>query len=125
MNYLNEEIGKRISHLRHENNLTQEQLAEKLDISIKHCSEVERGVASLSLERFMDLCEIFDTNLDFLIRGKSSCGIEMLPDSFIECVRNSNEHDLKIIREYLQMFMKIKSLNSSEKGCVTELNKEK
>lgn len=53
------EMGARIAALRKENAITQEKLAEILDISVKHCSEVERGVSSLSLEKLIYLSDFF------------------------------------------------------------------
>lgn len=38
MENLYAKIGQRIVQIRHANNLTQYQLAEMLDISVKHCS---------------------------------------------------------------------------------------
>ena len=112
MNSLNEEIGKRISHLRKEHNMTQEQLAEKLDISIKHCSCVERGMASLSLERFIDLCDILDTNLDYLIRGSTADKNSKIPPSLIESFTCASEGELYVLKEYWNLYLKIKSCNN-------------
>ncbi len=111
MNNLNEEIGKRISKLRKEHHFTQEQLAEKLDISIKHCSCVERGVAALSLERLIDLCGIFDTNLDYLIRGYQNPDISKIPPSFLELFHTADDSELQILTEYLQMYNKIRGFD--------------
>jgi transcriptional regulator with XRE-family HTH domain len=111
MNNLNVDIGKRIALLRKERNLTQEQLAEKLDISIKHCSCVERGVSSLSLEKFIDLCEILDTNLDYLIRGKTSYGIQHIPETVIRLLSNDNEKEASVLKEYLSLYSKIRQLD--------------
>ena len=47
MENLYAKIGQRIVQIRHANNLTQYQLAEMLDISVKHCSAIERGKSSL------------------------------------------------------------------------------
>lgn len=111
MNSLNEEIGKRIAQLRKEHNMTQEQLAEKLDISIKHCSCVERGVASLSLERLVDLCDILDTSLDYLIRGTAADINSKIPPSLIKIFSCSNEKELSVIKEYWNVYLKIKANN--------------
>lgn len=111
MSSLNEEIGKRISHLRKEHDMTQEQLAEKLDISIKHCSCVERGTASLSLERFIDLCDILDTNLDYLIRGNAADKNSKIPPSLIKSFSCATEEELSILKEYWNLYLKIKSGN--------------
>lgn len=51
MKKLYQDIGKRIAKLRKENKMTQSQLAEILDISVKHVSEIERGITCLSLEK--------------------------------------------------------------------------
>ncbi len=111
MNNLNEEIGKKISQLRKEHHMTQEQLAEKLDISIKHCSCVERGMTSLSLERLIDLCNIFDTSLDYLVRGYTAEKSSKIPPSLIELFSCSDENELSILKEYWHIYLKIKSTN--------------
>lgn len=94
MSSLNEEIGKRILGLRKERHMTQEQLIEKLDISIKHCNCVERGIASLSLERLIDLCDIFDTSLDCLIRGNTSDKNSKIPPSLTKIFSDADEKEL-------------------------------
>ncbi len=63
------EIGLRIKENRKKMKLTQEMLAEKLGISVKHLSEVERGIAGLSIENLILLSTFFDVSLDYLIKG--------------------------------------------------------
>ena len=50
-------IGKRVSTLRKMNGMTQENLAELLDCSVKHISHSERGIALLSLEKYLFLSD--------------------------------------------------------------------
>ena len=59
MKKLYQDIGKRIAKLRKENKMTQSQLAEILDISVKHVSEIERGITCLSLEKLNLLWRYF------------------------------------------------------------------
>ncbi len=63
------EMGLRIHEKRKEIKLTQEMLAEKLGISVKHLSEVERGNSGLSIENLINLSTIFNVNIDYLIKG--------------------------------------------------------
>ena len=49
MENLNKLIGERIAKLRKENHMTQAMLAEKLNISVRHCSAIECGYLSKSL----------------------------------------------------------------------------
>lgn len=64
-------IGERLKIQRKLNHLTQEQLAEKLDISIKHYSEAERGIVGLSVENLIKVSDILGTSLDYLLKGIS------------------------------------------------------
>ena len=66
------EMGKRMRNRRKELNLTQEKMSELLDISTKHYSGVERGVAGLSIENLIMISDILGLNLDYLIRGENS-----------------------------------------------------
>ena len=50
-------IGKIIKKLRTEKNLTQEELAEKIDISTNYLSKVERGLSRLNTESFLKMAE--------------------------------------------------------------------
>ena len=104
---LNESIGKRIVALRKKRSLTQAQLAELLGISIKHCSSVERGVSSFSLELLIELCKIFDVSLDYLVLGKDHTPSAQMPVSLVEYYANSDESHLELINSYIQMFFKI------------------
>ena len=59
-------IGRRIAKLRKDHGMGQLELCGELDVSVKHLSECERGVSMFSLERLLDICEIFDVSLDYL-----------------------------------------------------------
>ena len=116
MQNLNEEMGQRISALRKKHHMTQEVLAEKLDISIKHCSSVERGFASLSLERLIDCCNIFDTSLDYLIRGESAERLTRVPDMVVDFYQNSSVEEQALMTDYIHLFKKIQNLNTPPKA---------
>ena len=112
---LNDSIGSRIAKLRKEHNLTQEQLAEKLDISIKHCSAVERGTSRLSLDYLIEISNMFDVSLDYLIKGtslnctSSSDIIPLLPNTIVNILISGSESEIKLLQEYLRMYTKIRS----------------
>ncbi len=65
------EMGIRLKKKRKMIKLTQEQMAEKLDISVKHYGGVERGQAGLSIENLIEVCNILGTDLNYLILGES------------------------------------------------------
>jgi len=57
MENLNKLIGERIAKLRKENHMTQAMLAEKLNISVRHCSAIECGNARLSIEKLIEVAD--------------------------------------------------------------------
>lgn len=63
----NAEIGKRIREMRLKRNMTQEELAEKAGIcNPQQMSNIERGLAGISLARFMDICRVLNADADYL-----------------------------------------------------------
>ena len=62
-------IGKNIQELRKLKGLTQEELAEKLNISTHHISSVERGLHSLRLNSLIDLMNILECSPNQIFKG--------------------------------------------------------
>ena len=63
------DMGLRIKQQRKTRNLTQEILAEQLNISVKHFSEVERGLSGLSVENLIKLSNILGVSIDYIVKG--------------------------------------------------------
>lgn len=62
-------IGARLKTARKNRHLTQEQIAEMLNISQKHYSEAERGLVGLSIRHYVELSSILDVSLDYLLKN--------------------------------------------------------
>lgn len=60
-------IGTRIKKARESNHLTQEQLAEKVNLSSTHISVVERGIKAPKLETFVDIANALGVTSDYLL----------------------------------------------------------
>ena len=112
MNVLYQEIGGRIQELRRLHHLTQEDLAEKLDVSVKHISSVERGTSSLSLEKLIQVSVLLDCTIDYLVLGRSITGSgEYIPKSILEVFTRSDQEECKLLQEYLLFFNKLLHLH--------------
>lgn len=66
----NVKIGKLIYKLRKENNLTQMQLADKMNISDKTVSKWERGLGCPDLSLLPELSQIFNVDIEKLLSGE-------------------------------------------------------
>ena len=72
-------------------------MADRLNISIKHYSEVERGIAGLSIENIINVCDILGISIDYLLQGKKlrrkcrkkywKCTVHVRRKSSICCLR--------------------------------------
>ena len=56
-------LGKRVKYLRRIKNLTQAQLAEKIDLSVNYISQIETGVASPTLKTISILAKALDVEI--------------------------------------------------------------
>ena len=65
-------MGDRIKEARKLQNLTQEQLAEKVNITLTYISEIERGLKTPSMQVFIKLVEVLDVSADYLLRDTVS-----------------------------------------------------
>ena len=65
-----DKIGKFIANLRKKNNLTQEELAEKLMVTDRAVSKWERGLSLPDAGKMIDLCNILGINVNELLIGE-------------------------------------------------------
>jgi transcriptional regulator with XRE-family HTH domain len=64
-------IGRRIKTAREEKGLTQEKLAEHLDVSIAYISKIERGKTPINLDRLSEICFVLEEAPTYIISGAS------------------------------------------------------
>ena len=66
------QLAPQIKKLRTGQNLSQDDLAEKLYVSRQSISKYENGEATPDVEKLVQMAEIFEVSLDFLILGKEA-----------------------------------------------------
>ena len=103
-----ETIGKIIKKLRVDKNMTQETLAEKIDISTNYLSKVERGLSRLNIEAFLKMAEVLSFTLDdFGIEAKKTLPVNENKRKLLEKVLAIPERDVDL---YLQTLNYIENL---------------
>ncbi len=94
-------MGERMKKRRKLLHLTQEQMAEKLNISVKHYGGVERGNAGLSIDNLIEISRILGLSLDYLVKGEADPeGI--IPDRMKEIYRNGSLKKRRHMMELLE-----------------------
>lgn len=64
------ETGKRIQLLRKQKGLSQEELADKLNVSSNTVAKIECGLRRPSVDFIVDLVNFFDTTVDYIVLGE-------------------------------------------------------
>ena len=62
-------LSKKIYELRKAHGMSQEQLAEKLNVSRQSISKWESGESSPEIERLIELSDVFDVSTDYLLKS--------------------------------------------------------
>lgn len=97
MNY--EIMGKNISRIRNKNHLTQEQLAEKINISTVFVSQIETAVRKPSLETIHKISVALNTTIDSLIDNNK---IQAKYDEFLTLLQDKNADEISFILNVLR-----------------------
>lgn len=90
-------IGERLKKARTANNLTQEKLAEKLDVSIAFLSRIERGSSHISLKRLSQICDILGISEGSILNGSSNNSNNYLATEFDSILKNATPEKQKLI----------------------------
>ena len=64
-------FGDNLQYYRKKNNITQEQLAEKLDVSRQSVSKWESNTTYPEMDKLLQMCELFSCTMDVLLRGNA------------------------------------------------------
>lgn len=88
------EIGNRISKRRKHLGLTQEALAEKMNVSVQMISNLERGNKAIKIENLIKISDILNVSTDYILKGEI---IDRDMKSFAERFSKLSEKDYKMI----------------------------
>ena len=98
----NIKIGEHVKKARERAGITQEQLAEKTDVSPQYISDLERGVVGISVEKLKNLCVVLGVSSDEILFGniqaKSSA-------AFFEKISILSESQVLILSDIINKYI--------------------
>lgn len=107
-------IAKKIKYYRKKANLTQAELAEKIDVSSKQMSRIEVGAYIPSLPTFLKIIDTLKIDLsEFGINSKKT---DKKRDEFIKLIYGMTDSELKFSFEILKNILKNLESYDSEKS---------
>ncbi|MBQ7012557.1 MAG: helix-turn-helix transcriptional regulator [Oscillospiraceae bacterium] len=89
-------FGERLYELRKKSGLSQEQLAEKLEVSRQSISKWESDKAYPEMTRLLFMSDYFGVSLDYLMRGEETPASEQTPDEHYQ-----PEQVSRVLRSFL------------------------
>lgn len=93
-------LGDKIRRQRQQKNLTQEKLAEKVDISESFMGHIERGDRKLSIDTLVKIAQELDISIDYLLLDT----IKMEPDVYLnEIVSTLGKKNKKQVKALLNV----------------------
>lgn len=90
-------IGERLKKARLAKGLTQENLAEDLNISIAYLSRIETGTTKINLKRLSEICKLLDISEAKILSGVSDDSQNYLNDDLNNLLKNCSPEKQRLI----------------------------
>lgn len=117
---LRKSIGKKIKIARLKSKYTQEELAEKLSLSTRYISQLERGIAFGSANTITNVCKALNINANFLfsdiINVTDSPSVnDLVGQNFIESYLKLDDYNKLVINALTNELVKIQKSTKAKK----------
>lgn len=119
-----ESIGQKISYLRKKQNMTQMELADRLNISFQAVSNWERGDSMPDISKLPELAKILEVSIDELL-GHTSELLEKSTEGEVKEYLQENEvttEELEEVASMLKPDQVDEIFKHTKPGCLTELS---
>ena len=98
-------IGRRIKAARERKRLTQEQLAELVDLSPMHVSVIERGVKLPKLETLINIANVLDVSADVLLQDVVHNQTKLCASEASDLIKQLPKEDQRRVLAALRSFV--------------------
>lgn len=96
-------IGKRIQKIRKSRGMTQEAMAERLDVSIGYVSQVERGITKISLDLLGAISTVLECDIAVFITESAIKSDGYLSSELIEEINKLDNKQKKYIYNIVKL----------------------
>ena len=116
---LRKTIGKKIKLARAKAEYTQEELAEKLSLSPRYISQLERGIAFGSATTIINICKTLNISSDFLFNDliNNESSVLDIDNKFLENYSKLNDYNKNIISTLTNELIKLQNKEENKKNA--------
>lgn len=104
-------IGVRLKQARLNKKITQEKLAEMIDVSVTCISRIERGSTNINLKRLSELCDILDVSEGEILNGASNSSPSYLNKEFSNLLKNCPSEKIDLIYKIAELIVEYNRKN--------------
>lgn len=101
-------LGNRIRSERKKLNLTQEQLAELINVSTTYVGLVERGERSITLSKLIQVANSLGVSVDYLLTDSVSANASSQEKLLLQLFASANDEEKNMILEMAKLIIKNK-----------------
>ncbi|SCI61367.1 HTH-type transcriptional regulator immR [uncultured Clostridium sp.] len=100
-------MGQKIKRARERKGYTQEELAERVNLSVQHISVIERGIKAPRLETFLNIANELDVDADYLLADLLNVSEQLtsneLYDMMAEVSKKEKRRILEVVKVLIEM----------------------
>lgn len=101
-------IGKRIKIKRMKKRMTQEELAEKINVSTSFMSRIETGNVQINIKRLAEIADALEVSPGYLLTGINVKSKDYLREDFNLLLKDCTPKQQKLIFEISELVSKMK-----------------
>ncbi len=109
-------LGQRLAKCRKEKRVTQEQMAEYLDVSTAFISKIECGRTQINLERLIQICHFLETDPAYILQGTDSASPVYMNGELSQLLSQCPREALPLVKTILEDIIAHYSQASSDKA---------
>jgi transcriptional regulator with XRE-family HTH domain len=98
-------IGTRLKQARLNKKITQEKLAEMIDVSVTYVSKIERGSTNINLKRLSELCDILEVSEGEILNGTSNKSPSYMTKEFNDLLKNCPAEKINLIYNIAELIV--------------------
>lgn len=98
-------LGKRIREERKKSNLTQEQLAELINVSTTYVGFIERGERSITLDKLISIATALGISVDYLLRDSVTVNSSAQEKLLLKLFSSANSQQKDFILEMTKLIL--------------------
>ncbi|MFC5404335.1 helix-turn-helix domain-containing protein [Cohnella soli] len=108
MGFDNGMIGMRIKKAREGKGLTQEALAEHLEVSNAYVSKIERGKTALNLDTLSKITMLLEQTSDYILTGADTSSADYMRNEIVEMLQGCSAEKIKLIAQIIKPIIEYK-----------------